>query len=179
MQVAHGLYGHQPMKMPYLQLRNESRGEPHAISHENCDYPNLRFSKYLMTINCIYTTARGAHICFQTIVLYGCNFTSGYHINTMRINSFLPNILWNDEACFIHGSVFNVHNSRLWTRNHPQANRERGSSPLQRLGCNRRGNCCEPLSATGQAGCSKLLHRGCLKLCLKAGPHVTFCLPLA
>jgi hypothetical protein len=33
MQVAHGLYGHRPMKMLQLQLWDESRGEAHAISH--------------------------------------------------------------------------------------------------------------------------------------------------
>jgi hypothetical protein len=34
-----------------------------------------------------YTT-RGAHICFQTIVLYECNFANGYDINTLRMSSF-------------------------------------------------------------------------------------------
>jgi hypothetical protein len=41
-----------------------------------------------MTINCIHTTTRGAHICFQTIVLYGCSFTDCYDINTLRMSSF-------------------------------------------------------------------------------------------
>jgi hypothetical protein len=71
MQVAHGLYGHQTTKMTKLQLSNDNHGEAHAISHESWDYPNRESSKYFMTINCIHTTTRGAHICFQTIVLYG------------------------------------------------------------------------------------------------------------
>jgi hypothetical protein len=64
------------------QLWNESRGEVHAISHENWDYPNRGSSKYFMMINCIHTTTCGALICFQTIVLYGCNFSNCYDIKT-------------------------------------------------------------------------------------------------
>jgi hypothetical protein len=36
-QVAHG---HQPMKMPQLQLWNNSHGGPHEISHADWDYSN-------------------------------------------------------------------------------------------------------------------------------------------
>jgi hypothetical protein len=49
---------------------------------------NRGSSKYFMTINCIHTTTRGAHICFQTIVLYGWNFANGYNINTLRMSSY-------------------------------------------------------------------------------------------
>jgi hypothetical protein len=112
-----------------LQLWNESRGEAHAISHDNWDYPNRGSSKYFMAINCVHTTTRGAHICFQTIVLYGCNFTNGNDINTLRMSSFLHNILWTDEACFTREVVFNVHNSHLWARDNPHVIRERGYKP--------------------------------------------------
>jgi hypothetical protein len=33
-----------------------------------------RVLKYFMKVNCIHASARGLHIRFQTIVLYGCNF---------------------------------------------------------------------------------------------------------
>jgi hypothetical protein len=83
-------------------------------------------TKNFMTINCIHNTTRGANICFQTIVLYGCNFANGYDINTLRMSSFLHNILWRDEACFTREGVFNVHNSHLWVRDNPHTIRERG-----------------------------------------------------
>jgi hypothetical protein len=62
--------------------------EPWRSSHENWDYPNRGSSKYFITINCIHATTRGAHICFQTVVLYGCNFANGYDINTLQTSSF-------------------------------------------------------------------------------------------
>jgi hypothetical protein len=82
MHVAYGLYGRQPMNMPYLQLRNSSRGEIHATLYENWKYPSRGFSMYFMRINCIHTTVRGARICFQAIVLCRSNLVSGYDINT-------------------------------------------------------------------------------------------------
>jgi hypothetical protein len=38
------------------------------------------------SIACILLLAE--HVCFQTIVLYWCNYVNGYNINTLRINSF-------------------------------------------------------------------------------------------
>jgi hypothetical protein len=86
MQVAFGLHGHQPMKMPWMQMWNESCGEANAMSRENWDYLNRGSSKYLITINCVHTTTSGAHIYFQAIVLYECNFSNGY-INMLRASS--------------------------------------------------------------------------------------------
>jgi hypothetical protein len=40
-----------------------------------------------MTINGIHTTTRGGQICFQIVVLYGCNFAISYDTNTLRMNS--------------------------------------------------------------------------------------------
>jgi hypothetical protein len=51
---------------------------------------DITSSKYFMMIYCIHTTTRVAHICFQTIVLCGCNFAKGY-INTLRMSSFYTN----------------------------------------------------------------------------------------
>jgi hypothetical protein len=72
MRASHGMYRHQPMNTPKLQLWNESRVNAHATPHGNWDYPNRGSSKYFMTINCIHTTTRGEHICFQTMVFCGC-----------------------------------------------------------------------------------------------------------
>jgi hypothetical protein len=54
------------------------------MSHDNWDYPNGEFSKHFMTISGIHTAS---HICFQTIVLYRCNFANGYDINTPWMSS--------------------------------------------------------------------------------------------
>jgi hypothetical protein len=61
-QVAHGLYGHQPIKMQYLQLWNNSSGDTHAISSKIWEYLNRESSKYFITSNCIHTITRGAHV---------------------------------------------------------------------------------------------------------------------
>jgi hypothetical protein len=82
MQVAHRLYEPQPMKMPLLQKWNESRGEAHAMSHQNWNYPNQGSSRYFMMIICIRATNCEMHDCFQ-IVLYACKFAIDYNINTL------------------------------------------------------------------------------------------------
>jgi hypothetical protein len=78
-----------------------------------------------MTINCIHTTTRGALICFQTIVLYGCSFTNGYDVNTLRISSFSQHSV-DRRRVFTREGLFSVHNSHLWARDNPHAIRERG-----------------------------------------------------
>jgi hypothetical protein len=87
MQVARVLCGHKAMKMPNLQLWNESRGEAHAISYENWDYATRGSSKCFMIVGCIHTSTRGAPVSFQTIVLYKCSFANGC-ISTLRMSSF-------------------------------------------------------------------------------------------
>jgi hypothetical protein len=46
-------------------------------------------------------------------------FANGYDINTLQMISFYNNILWTDEACFMHESVFIIHNSQLCTWYNP------------------------------------------------------------
>lgn len=53
-----GLYEHHLVKIPYLQVWNDSRGKAHAISHDNLDYPIRRSWTYFMTSTCIHTTTR-------------------------------------------------------------------------------------------------------------------------
>jgi hypothetical protein len=86
MQVTHGLYGNQPMKMPWSHLSNGSRAEAQAISQESWDCSNRGQSKYFMTITCIHTITCRARVCFLTIVLHACSFANGY-INTLRMGS--------------------------------------------------------------------------------------------
>jgi hypothetical protein len=75
-----------------------------------------------MTISYIHTITRGAQICFQRIVLYGCTYANGYDINTLRINSFYTIFCAQTKR----EGVFNVHNSHLWARDNPHAIRECG-----------------------------------------------------
>ena len=60
-----------------LRLWKASRGEAHALLHENWGFSNRESSKFLWTKNWIHNTNTGARICFQTIVLYGY-FTCSY-----------------------------------------------------------------------------------------------------
>jgi hypothetical protein len=73
-----------------------------------------------MTINSVHTIIRGVHICFQTVILYGCNFVSGYDQHAAD-ELFVHNILQTDKACFTCEGVFNVHNSHLWALDNPHA----------------------------------------------------------
>jgi hypothetical protein len=75
------------MKVPYLQLWSEIHGEAHTIPHDISDYPNLRSSVFSVTIICIHSTTRGAHICFQTIVLYAFSFYEWLN-NTLGVSYF-------------------------------------------------------------------------------------------
>jgi hypothetical protein len=57
------------------------KGEQWKSSSEiaaQLDYPMRGSMKYFLTINCINTTAAGAHSCFLTILLYGCNSANVY-----------------------------------------------------------------------------------------------------
>jgi hypothetical protein len=96
------------------------------LTHEDWDYPNRESSKYFMTINCIHTTTRGAHICLQTIVLYGCNFANGYDINSLRMSSFYTTFCGQTKRVLRMRDVVNVHKSHLWARDNPHAIREGG-----------------------------------------------------
>jgi hypothetical protein len=50
-------------KMAQLQLWKESRGECHAIPHENRDHPNQGRLKYVLTIIWIHIASSGGHMC--------------------------------------------------------------------------------------------------------------------
>jgi hypothetical protein len=70
--------------------------------------PSFSMTLYFIAINCICNTCLEAHICFQLIVLYGCNFPYAYNIK-MQMNT--PNCMFC--AC---GCVFNIHYSDLWAQ---------------------------------------------------------------
>jgi hypothetical protein len=46
-----------------------------------------RSTSYFMTNSCMRISVRGAHLCFQTIVLNMCSFATGCFINTPRLSS--------------------------------------------------------------------------------------------
>jgi hypothetical protein len=52
--------------------------EKHVISRGNWDYPYRRYSNNFRTVDCICSNSHGAQICFQTSVLYECDFAKGY-----------------------------------------------------------------------------------------------------
>jgi hypothetical protein len=54
-----------------------------------------------MTLNCVDSPTHGAHICFQTIVIYRC-------ITNVYDEMFLYNTGRTNEACFTHEDVFKV-----------------------------------------------------------------------
>jgi hypothetical protein len=66
-------------------------------------------SKYLMTINCIYTT---------TPRMQFCEWLRYQHTADEIL---LRNILWRDELCFTRKGVFNIHNCHVWARDNPHA----------------------------------------------------------
>jgi hypothetical protein len=103
--------------------------------------------------NCIHTSICGGHTCFQTTVLYRCNFMNGY-INTLHMSSFHITFC-GEMKCVMHEGVLNIHNSHLWAWKNLSAIHERVSSPLQHhSGCNHWGHCHGP--ATWQADSSKI-----------------------
>jgi hypothetical protein len=61
-------------------------------------------------------------ICFQWIVLYGCNFENGY-INTPQMSSSNTTSSGRTKRVL---RVFSVHSSHLWVRYNPHAISERG-----------------------------------------------------
>ena len=70
--------------------------------------PSFSITQYFSAINCIYNTSLEAHICFQLIVHYRCNFPYAYNIE-MQMNT--PTCMFC--AC---GCVFNIHYSDLWAQ---------------------------------------------------------------
>jgi hypothetical protein len=130
MRVAHGLYGHQVMKMPLLQLWNKRCGEAHPASQENWDCPNRVSLKdfMTMTINCSHTNIRVVHVGFQTIVLFTA---ASSQIATTSAHCRCPLYILiyrtvDRRSMFTCDSVLDVHNSHLWTRDNPHAICENG-----------------------------------------------------
>jgi len=65
--------------------------------------------------NHIHTTTHGAHILFQTIILYGCNLADNYDINMLQINLSCTKF-FGEMKC-----VFSVHISHIWVQYNPLA----------------------------------------------------------
>jgi hypothetical protein len=77
-----------------------------------------------MTINCIRSTTRGAHNCYQTIVLYGCNFANGY-INALRMSSYdITSCTPMKHALRVW--LCSTSKSQPWARENPHAIRDNG-----------------------------------------------------
>jgi hypothetical protein len=56
--------------------------------------------KYFMMISTIHAATRGAHICFQTIVHYGCSFANGHDVNTLRMSSSYATLCGQTKRVF-------------------------------------------------------------------------------
>jgi hypothetical protein len=111
MQVAHGLYRHQPLEIPQLQLWNNSLGEAHVMPHENWDYPNrgpsLRSTTF-MPLHAERTSVSRWSSSMDAILQVA------WHQHTVD-ELFLCNILRTDKTYFMCEGVFNVHQSPLGT----------------------------------------------------------------
>jgi hypothetical protein len=137
-QVANGLYRHQPVKVPQLQLWNESPGGAHAILHKNWDYPNRGLSKSFTAISCIHSTTRGSHACIQTIILTHAILRMAVTSTLCGWTLFTHNILWTDEGCFTCEGVVSIYNSHFWAWDNSHAICELGYQ-RQHLSWYRRG----------------------------------------
>jgi hypothetical protein len=111
---------------------------------------------FFMKTNCMHTTTRGGHICFQAIVLYACNFAIGYAINTLRMSLFYRILSGHTKSVlcvrvrststtvvYEHGMVLMLF-----------ANVGIKPASASAFGWYRREHQCWPLSATCQADCS-------------------------
>jgi len=67
-----------------MRLWDGNRGS-YPILQAKWSCPNRRFSKYVMTINCMHTNKREAHLRYQTIVLYVRNFADVCDINFITL----------------------------------------------------------------------------------------------
>jgi hypothetical protein len=92
--------------------------------HENWDYPTRSYSKCFMIINFHPYRSRGAHICFQTNVLYGDEFANGYDIDALRISSYLTFCGQTQHVLSVR--VCSTFISHLWARNNPRDIHQRG-----------------------------------------------------
>jgi hypothetical protein len=76
--------------------------------------------------NHIHTTTHGAHIHFQTIILYGCNFTDIYNINMLWMILFCTKFC-GQMKCVLHVSVSSMYiSSHIWVQDNPHTGRELG-----------------------------------------------------
>jgi hypothetical protein len=108
-----------------------------------------------MTIKCILNITRGAHMRFQTILIYGCIYSNGCDINTLRMNSFYV-IFCRQTKLVLRVSLCST--STASTPRHriiPMLSADVGnkSGSGQRLVWTRRSHSRGPLYATGQADC--------------------------
>lgn len=122
-----------------------------------------------MMIICNPKVMRGAHIFFQTIVLYKCNFVNCYDISTLQMIS----------SCVFSGQRTRVLRMRVcWISAtvllgicHLSANAGIKCASALPLGWYRRGHCCGLLSPTLQDECLIISHffwkrnyHGCIKM---------------
>ena len=67
-----------------MQLWDGNRG-PYPVLQEKWTCPNQRFSKYIVTINCMHTNNHETHLRYQTIVVYVRNFADVCDINFIAL----------------------------------------------------------------------------------------------
>ena len=67
-----------------MRLLDGNRGS-YPILQAKWSCPNRRFSKYIVTINCMHTNNREEHLRYQTIVLYVWNFADVCDINFITL----------------------------------------------------------------------------------------------
>jgi hypothetical protein len=82
-----------------------------AEAHDNWDNPNRGFWKCLVTVS---GTTAGAHVCFQTVVLYGCSFAQGY-ADTLQMKCAHTTFCGQTKRVYAWGCVRRPQQSPLGT----------------------------------------------------------------
>lgn len=90
------------------RCRDGSSGTPAVDKLTSAGFP-----KYFVTISCNRTTTSGAHFCFQTIDLHGCNYANGYDDDTLRMG-FSHTVFCGETKRALHEGEDEVHNSHQW-----------------------------------------------------------------
>jgi hypothetical protein len=141
-QSAHGLYGYQPKKKPYIYNRSwETRAARSSCNiAREFGLSQSRLHEVLFATSCIHSTTRGAHICFQTIVFYGYYFSNGCIM--FRTSSVYQQFLSILSAFYAWRCLHRPQRSRLGTGN-PNVNLTWASV----LGWHRWAHCRDHISA--------------------------------
>jgi hypothetical protein len=93
--------------------------------HKRTGTNSIESLKYFVISNFIHFITRWVYNCFQSIVLYGCNFANDYNINTMWISFFTWHYV-DKLSMFTCEGVLNIHNSHLWAQDNHQEIHDRG-----------------------------------------------------